>query len=48
MEHDTPSSSTVRTYAAVSRRPQPGVAMVPKTAKVSSGAVSRIQVAKAN
>ena len=47
MEHDAPPSSTVRTYAAVSRRPQPGVAMVPKTAKVTDAAVSRIQVAKA-
>ena len=47
MEHDSPPSSTVRTYAAVSSRPQPGVAMVPKTAKVSGGAVSRIQLAKA-
>jgi hypothetical protein len=47
MEYDTPPSSTVRTYAAVSSRPQPGVAMVPKTAKLSEAPVSRIQVAKA-
>ena len=47
MEHDSPPSSTVRTYAAVLRRPQPGVAMVPKTAKVTGAAVSRIQVATA-